>query len=370
MKIAHITSVHPRYDSRIFIKECVALSLAGYDITLIVADGRGDEIKAGVKICDVGRIKNSGRFIRMTYTTFKIFKMIRSFSFQIIHFHDPELLIVALCLKICGIRVVYDIHEDVPRQLLTKYWIPKWMRPFISSLFSSLESHIAYYFDALIVTTLHIAKRFSRSTKPVVVLFNYPLLSEIVKPMPSWSSRKNEICYLGSISRIRGIEVLIEVLSKARVVLQLAGAWSEPNLRGQLIKKSGWHWVNELGILDRKGVVDVLSRVKVGLVTLLPTPSHQEALPIKLFEYMAAGIPVIVSDIPRWRLIVQEAKCGIVVDPSDVNAITVAINRLLKNDVLSKKMGKAGRAAVLKKYNWESESSKLFLLYESLTQLR
>lgn len=367
MKIAHITSVHPRYDSRIFIKECITLSSADYDITLIVADGKGDEVKEGVVIHDVGNPRKNNRFLRMTYTVYKIFKAVRLLSPQVIHFHDPELLMMALCFKRYGAKVIYDIHEDVPRQLLTKCWIPKLIRPFVGLIFKMLENYIAYRFDALVVTTADIAKRFVNSIKPIVVLFNYPLLSEMTHQI-SWSLRKNEVCYLGSISRIRGILVLIEALSEAQVPLQLAGSWSESDLRDQLIGRSGWHFVNELGVLDRKEVVRLLGTVKVGLVTLLSTPSHQWALPIKLFEYMAAGLPVIASNFPLWRTIIEEEKCGVIVDPADAHAIATAIHKLLKNESLSKKMGEAGRAAVLKKYNWENESNKLLLLYQTLTQ--
>ncbi|QQS16466.1 MAG: glycosyltransferase family 4 protein [Neisseriales bacterium] len=364
--VVHVTSVHPRNDVRIFTKECVTLARAGYAVTLFVADGKGNGQCQGVTIVDVGCFARGGRLMRMTYTIYRLFQAVRSLGSCLVHFHDPELIIMALWLKKLGYRVIYDIHEDVPRQLLTKYWIPRWIRPTCSYLWIHLEHYAAKRFDALVVPTLHLQDRFRRIKNPTILLRNYPLLTELGKPV-AWSKRKNEICYIGSISSIRGINILIEAIHQARVPLQLAGLWSEPMLHEQLVKKAGWCWVHELGVVNRQGIMNILMRVKVGVVTLLPTPNHLLALPIKLFEYMAVGLPVIVSDFPLWRSIVEQAQCGLLVDPSDAQAIAQAIRQLLDNPKMAKAMGDAGRQAVLKQYNWEMESHKLFALYDQLT---
>lgn len=64
VKVCHVTNIHPRYDTRIFIKECTSLVNAGYDVTLLVADGKSDEIKNGVNIISVSDIPKS-RFQRI-----------------------------------------------------------------------------------------------------------------------------------------------------------------------------------------------------------------------------------------------------------------------------------------------------------------
>ncbi|VEB45455.1 Capsular glucan synthase [Chromobacterium violaceum] len=128
----------------------------------------------------------------------------------------------------------------------------------------------------------------------------------------------------------------------------------------------GWARVNDLGVLDRKGVAEVLARSKIGLVTLFPTPNYVDALPIKLFEYMAAGMPVIASDFPVWREIVADAGCGVLVDPQDAAAIAAAINELLGDEERMRKLGESGKRAVLSKYSWAAEADKLVALYASL----
>ena len=89
-------------------------------------------------------------------------------------------------------------------------------------------------------------------------------------------------------------------------------------------------------------------------------------MPIKLFEYMAAGMPVIASDFPLWREIVTDAGCGLLVNPEDAPAIAAAINRLLGDESMARQMGEAGRQAVLSRYSWSAEAQKLVALYAQL----
>lgn len=92
-KIVHMTSVHVRNDTRIFYKECVSLANAGYEVVLIVADGKGDEEKNGVTIVDVGK-KPTSRIRRMIFTTARIYKAAWQIDADVYHFHDPELLLI------------------------------------------------------------------------------------------------------------------------------------------------------------------------------------------------------------------------------------------------------------------------------------
>ncbi|CUA84073.1 Glycosyltransferase involved in cell wall bisynthesis [Gulbenkiania indica] len=369
MKIVHFTSAHPRHDIRIFVKECVSLARAGHEVILVVADGQGAEIRQGVHIVDVGPRPDAsarrGRLGRMTATTRKVCEAVLALRPDVAHFHDPELIPAGLRLRRAGIRVVYDVHEDVPRQILAKHWIPAAVRPLVSRGFETFENHAVRRFDAIVTSTPHIRDRFTPLNARVVDVCNYPILEELVRDTP-WDARRNEVCYLGGISRIRGIGPIISALPHTATRLNLAGPWSEPGLRAQMERLPGWARVNDLGVLDRAGVADVLSRSKVGLVTLFPTPNYVDALPIKLFEYMAAGMPVIASDFPLWREIVTDAGCGLLVNPEDAPAIAAAINRLLGDESMARQMGEAGRQAVLSRYSWSAEAQKLVALYAQL----
>jgi glycosyltransferase involved in cell wall biosynthesis len=148
--------------------------------------------------------------------------------------------------------------------------------------------------------------------------------------------------------------------------LYLAGNFSDLNLEAELQRKESWKKVVYLGFINREQYKDVLSYAKIGVVTFLPDRNHISAQPNKLFEYMSAGIPVIASNFPLWKKIVEDNECGKCVNPSDPEEIAGAIRYLLQNDQIAEKMGSNGIKMVKAKYNWEIESAKLLRFYKSM----
>jgi glycosyltransferase involved in cell wall biosynthesis len=216
-----------------------------------------------------------------------------------------------------------------------------------------------------VAATPHIAARFLKVNANVVNVNNYPVLSEI-SFNPNWTERKNEIVYIGGIFPTRGVTELVDALQYADTKLNLAGNYSPASFRDELIALEGWKKVNEAGFVNRNGIDELLGRSRVGIVTLHPTKAYLDSLPIKMFEYMAAGIPVVASDFPYWRSIINKHKCGVLVDPLNPEAIAGAINDLLSNSEKARLMGERGRAAALSEYSWSTEADKLISLYKSL----
>ena len=182
-----------------------------------------------------------------------------------------------------------------------------------------------------------------------------------------WEDKKDEVCYVGGIAKIRGIKEIVTAMSITQNVrLNLAGAFSEKDVEKEVKSYDGWSSVNELGFLNRSEIVEVYKNSKAGLVTLYPIINYMDALPVKMFEYMASGIPVISSNIKLWQDIVEEAKCGICVNPLEPQEIAEAINFIIANPKEAQEMGENGRKAVLQKYNWGVEEEKLFRVYKKL----
>ncbi len=364
MHICHITSVHPRYDIRIFIKECQTIAQNGYKISLVVADGLGDETNVGVDFYDVGCTKN--RIWRMLSITNKIYAKVLRLKPNIVHLHDPELLPVGRKLSQLGFKVVYDMHEDVPKQVLNKHWIPKIIRPIVSRLVMREEKACCKQFAGIICATEIIAKRVSKYNRKTISLHNYPILAELNTQTSDWDLRDNTLLYIGSISESRGIKPLVASLAISGLKLKLAGPYSQEQLPQELAQINGWDNVEYLGVLNREQIANLLQKVKVGIVTLLPTPSYVESLPIKLFEYMLSGIPVVASNFPLWKNIIDEYNCGILVDPNNTNDIANACKWLIENPKEAYEMGQRGRQAVIDNFSWEKESNKLIAFYKSL----
>jgi glycosyltransferase involved in cell wall biosynthesis len=201
------------------------------------------------------------------------------------------------------------------------------------------------------------------------VINNYQMAGELESSV-GWGRKQQQVCYVGGISAIRGIREIVEAIDLAApgIRLNLAGEFEEKSLRDEIAGLVGWRRVDELGFLAREQVREVLSRSVAGLVTFLPEPNHLESRPNKLFEYMSAGLPVVASDFPLWRAILEGEDCGLCVDPRDPRAIAAAIDRLIGDPEMAARMGENGRRAVREHYNWAAEEKKLLELYRQLTQ--
>jgi glycosyltransferase involved in cell wall biosynthesis len=370
MKIVHLTSVHPRYDTRVFLKECRSLAAVDNDVTLIVADGKGSEMRDGVRILDVG--KPSGRARRMVRTVRKMYKVAKRLDADIYHMHDPELLQIAGKLSHLkkGVRVVFDAHEDLPRQVLSKEWIPKPLRRITSLGVELVENQCVRKLSGVIAATPYIADRFRSINAEVVDINNYPISDELVPIDNGRFVSRKRICYIGGITEVRGLKPLICALPMVPdTTLVLCGSFQVKEFEAEMRSLPGWAQVDYRGQLDRSGVRKALEESSIGIVTLLPTPAYIDALPVKLFEYMSAGLPVIASNFPLWRRIIDDAGAGLCVDPESPKAIAQAIGNLLESPSEALRMGRAGRKAILEKYNWAREAAKLFSFYKRLHQL-
>lgn len=364
-KICHLSSVHPRFDTRIFYKECSSLAKAGYDVSLIVADGGKYEIRNGVKI--YGLKKQKSKLIRMLITPTILFKKAISLNADIYHLHDPELIPIGIKLKKLGKKVVFDSHEDVVKQIKTKPYLNNIVGKFFSKLYEIFEKKSIFKFDMIITISPSVFEKFNKLHSKVYMVKNYPIIGELQRTN-CLVKRNNSILYLGGITKSRGIIELLQAIEMCESVvrLKLAGPFFPKSFRDELIRFEGWKKVDELGVVDRQKIAEVFTEVSIGLVTLLPTPNHLIALPVKLFEYMSGGLPVIISDFPLWRSYIEDCQCGICVNPLDPTDIAKAIDYLISNPKKASEMGQNGKKAIEFKFNWKNEEKKLLEAYKSL----
>lgn len=367
MKVCHFTSVHPYNDTRLLIKETAILAAAGHDVHLVAPDAPDGEVVNKVHLHHV-TVPAGGRLARMTKTAWAVYQKAKSLDADIYHFHDPELLPLALLLKRNGKKVIYDSHEDVPRDILTKAWIPRPVRVLIAKTFEVFENFAARRMSYVVTATPFIERRFQRINPRSKAVNNYPILDELQYESTGWEQKRDAVTYVGSISEIRGIFQMVEAVSQTKAAFLLGGRFSPPELREQVIRLPGWKCVEELGQLNRKEVARIFALAKAGLVLLHPAPNHTDAQPNKMFEYMSAGLPLIGSHFPLWREIIEGNECGICVDPLDPGAIAKAVTWIMEHPVEAARLGENGRRAVREKYNWEAEGKILLAIYEELRQ--
>lgn len=363
MKVCHITTVHSERDVRIFYKECKSLAKHGFDVKLIVINGKSFT-EDGVEVIGVP-CKYSGRLQRFLKAPKAAYRKALQVDAGIYHFHDPEFLPYANKLKRKGKKIIYDVHEDLPRQILSKYYIPKFIRKSIALIVELYENSVSKKLSQIITATSGIENRFKEINPHSVAINNYPRLDELVG-LNNNPNKINSVCYVGGITRIRGAKKMILAMKNLKTRLIIAGEFGEKDLEEELKKTHGWESVDYVGFVDRKKTSQIMVNSLAGLVVFLPEPNHINAQPNKIFEYMSAGIPVIASNFKLWKEIIEQNNCGICVDPLDPKQIADAINWLFENPEKAKEMGKNGQRLVKEKYNWNREEIKLLKIYDSI----
>ena len=363
-RVAHLTSVHSAFDVRIFHKECRSLAAAGYEVLLIVTHEKAETVE-GVHICPVAQ--NGARRHRMTSTVREVYRRALESGASLFHFHDPELLPVGILLKLKGKRVIYDAHENLADDILTKDWIPRSMRRLVSSIAGLVEASSIAAFDAVVAATPKIADNFPEAKRALIQ--NYPIIGELESNIEApYAQRAARVFYLGSITEMKGATQMVEAIHRVPERLSprllMLGDVESPGLGVKLSHLSGWNRVDLLGFQQRSHVPDFARRARIGLVLFQPLPNYEDSQPNKLFEYMSTGLPVIASNFPHWRAVIEDAGCGLLVDPQSPNAIAEAITWLLDNPREAEAMGKRGQEAVRSTYNWDTQAEKLLDLYD------
>lgn len=391
-KIAHLSSHHNILDNRIFYRECRSLAAAGYDVVLVAQHDR-DEIRDGIRIVAVPRYRS--RLERVTLTAFRVVRRAWRERPAVFHFHDPELIPWGVLLRILGRRVIYDVHEDFTQAAAVRTWVPNVTRLLVAR-FSDFTAWLARKTMAIVIAERYYERRFHGATK----VLNYPHLErsvalQAIERRPDARPRQIRLLYIGNVTWSRGAFIYAELARRMPGIEILISGACDPAVAAEVERRSG---DATIGIVAADGTISLRKRCSrpkedvstiildgVGFyvphermlaafheewtaaIAIFPYTDHYyEKELTKFFEYMAAGLPVVLSHFPNWRALVEGPNAGIVVDPADWTAITAAIRRLHENPHEAVSMGLAGRRAVQEQFNWQPQADNLVALYGSL----
>ena len=371
MRVTHISILHRPFDTRIFAKQCRTLAAAGQEVHLVVGGAPKEEVD-GVRFhpisTDPARPPARRQWSRLLRASICAFKL-RPSTFVL---HDPHLIPLGLLLKLTGSRVVYDVHEDYPAHARTKLAgrpVRAWLK---ASMWRALEWVAARTLDRFVGASPGIAARFPPSQ--TTVIRNFPLHGSFTRATTNgvfrpYAERPNNVVFHGVMADVRGTEELLRAVklvpADLHCRLRLVGSFKQPWLAQ---RAAGAERVDVIQWQPFPGVLRELFAARAGLAPFHPQPNHMDMAirSNKLFEYMAAGLPVIASDLPAWREIVIGAGCGLVADPRDPAAIAEAIEYLLTHPDEAEAMGERGRAAVRDRFNWDRDAGRLLSLYRDL----
>ena len=363
-KIRHLTSVHSIGDPRIFHKQCKSLAALGYDVGLVACHDRAEVID-GVQIVPLAR--PDGRLDRMTRVARDLYRAAVRERADVYHLHDPELLWVGALLKLRGFHVIYDVHEDVPKQVMSKHWIPRWARPLVAKVVMLVERVAAHFVDGIVAATPSIARKFPPARTVVVQNFPEASFRRLDGAGPR-AERAGAFVYTGGLMEVQGVREMAQAfaLLPEGMTGTVAGTFHPASLEKEIAELPGWRRVRFLGQVPRTAIVDAIDDARAGLVLNHPTLNYVDAYSTKMFEYMARGLPVVCSNFPLWAEIVGGAECGIAVDPRSPAAIADAIRTLNEDPALARRLGENGKRAIAERYNWEAQLRKLEALYRQV----
>jgi glycosyltransferase involved in cell wall biosynthesis len=363
-KICHITTVHQALDDRIFFKECVFLRKAGYDVFLVAPDQKNEYPNHDITI--VGLTSTGNRFYRATFLAFKAFVKALKTQASVFHFHDPELMFIGVLLKLFGKKVIYDVHEDLPKQIYYKPYIPTKLLKSVSSLLVKyIELFCCLFFDLIVAATDDIARKFPAS-KTIVIrnLAIVGLIDQVESHHPK--SEKFVLVYAGGLSEERGIKEIILALEKVDMPIELwlLGPWASESYQKLCSSLPGFAKTKYLGFMPMDKVYPYIKAADVGIALLYPAKNYVTSLPVKAFEYMACRKPIIMSNFDYWKKIF--GGCALFTDPLNPDKIARAIEQLYSNKTLADELSVNGRKLIMEQYSWESESIKLINAYHQL----
>lgn len=370
VRICHLTSVHNPFDTRIFYKECVALAEAGYDVSLIAPIEKSKTVE-GIKIISISRFRS--RILRFLISDTEVFYQALLTNAKVYHIHDPELIPHTLMLRLFGKKIIYDIHEWVIEDLKEKQWLKG--KGLAASFYSFFEKLACRYFNIIIANKVY-NKLYEGRTKSLTLVQNFVDESLISQVSEQNIHDSNSILLVGTLSAYRGLNPLIDALTILKkegleINLILVGKKgkevdeilnSNPNY--ELVK---WQ-LRFVGYVPLKEAYKYAEACFCGVALLEEVENNRYNYPTKLFEYMAAGLPVIASNFEVNKAVVESNSCGICVHPSSPKELADAIKNLYMNKNLCIEMGRNGKKAVKENYSWQTEKEKLLELYRNMTQ--
>jgi glycosyltransferase involved in cell wall biosynthesis len=379
IKVCILTSAHKPFTGRIFHHQAVSLAKAGYEVKLIAPADFEHRDRDGVTVLGVPPVtKRLGRPL----IWYRLYRYVRCIRPDVIHFHDPELLLLVPLFRLLlgqRVRIIYDVHEYFVDAIANKYWIPRWLRPVVMAMVSWSEKLLIRGVDGIVCAVEGQKPLYDGFRGSITVVRNLPLaaLFKKAEPHPALDVDGYKLIYAGLILPKRGVDVILETMRILQqrgiedIKLFLLGPNTSPAYIQKIETFVREHQLTEqvqwLGYVPHHKVKHYLKNADVGLVPGLHLRQYSNpGLTTKLFEYMLCALPVVSADYPHRRIYVEEGNCGLVVPAEDAGAHADAILWLRDHPEEARAMGKSGRDMVLARYTWEKEQLRLLDFYQSL----
>ena len=347
--------VHHPQDARIYFREISALLSRGHQVSYAAAFDSFSisHLDSRIETITIPRASGKSR-IKALLAVRKLLRT-RSIDFDLVLIHDPELLLVASASKT---PVVWDVHEDTAAAISAKSWLPDFLKRPTAKFIKKLELRAEQQHHLLLAETEY-QSRFKKS-HPIIP--NTTLVPDYVAAAPTKS-----VIYLGNITTLRGGQTLLSVgkaLKPHGIIMELVGSCPETALAAQLTQAASngdliWH-----GFVPNETAKQLLPGKLAGLSLLQNHPNYQVSQPTKIYEYLAAGIPVISTALPHAKKLINAANAGVIVDFDNAEQVVTEILNLANDPAAWQRFSESGHRYVQQHHNWGVDQEKFISALE------
>ena len=254
--------------------------------------------------------------------------------------HDAELIPAAIAASTLGRRrIVVDVHEHVPGQLITKDWLPAVLRRPAAWVAARL---------------LRLAERVCEITlaEPgYQVLFRHPqrVFANYPDVLPPPAPGDGSVVYVGDVTQARGLTDLVAAIEQMEITptVRIIGRCA-PDLGAHLQTVNG---VELLGRVPHPDAMRMVRTATVGVSPLRDTPNYRYSLPTKVIEYLGTGIAVVATDLPGTSEVIGDKPGVILVPAGDIDALANALSVALADPTL-RAAAAANASAIRRQHCW------------------
>ncbi len=370
IKVCHIISGYYRNDPRIFQRQCKSLKKAGFSVSILTNDGQTDEVLDDIPIYSTYKFYKS-RISVLMFAKYQFLKRALEIDADIYQMHSPELLSLGIVLKKKGKKIIYDAHEDLPRHIIEKDWLPRLIRKPLSFIIEKYMANILRRYDAIISPHSHVVDRLRVINPNITLITNFSKIFPNKKVLLSdYLQREKMICYSGTVYLHSNQMSILEAIKGFPDITYSIAGYCTPEYLQILSTHQSYNRLKYIGRINWNELNSFYNKARIGLVIIdykLNLGGKRGTFAVnKMFEYMEAGLPLICSDYELWKEIVDKYHCGIYVEPGNITQIREAIKYLLNHPEKAYQMGQNGRKAVELEYNWETQHVRYIEVFSQL----
>jgi glycosyltransferase involved in cell wall biosynthesis len=291
---------------------------------------------------------------------------------DVVHFHDIDILPWMALLALVR-PTVYDVHENYPDEMRKKDFVPRWLRPPLYHVADFAELLCARMVGNCVLVVPAQDRRF-RAVRAIHVR-NYATRDLLASVRDDYLARPDVAVFTGTHCDDTGSTLLLDIATRCRArgvgltFVVTSRFSSEEYRRWFMAEIERRHLADRIVIrpyVPAHEIMSVLNQATVALAPNLRVPTQEKAILTKLFEYMAAGLPIVASDLPNQVDFVGGANAGLLARPEEPDTFVDALARLVSDRAYARQLGLNGRRAFLDQYCWETQIPPLLRFYETI----